>query len=76
MFLTINFVCINSAKALYRRSLAFITQSDLDEAESDLVAARGLVPGDANVAKELERVKAQKKERREKQKKAAKALFG
>jgi peptidyl-prolyl isomerase D len=63
------------AKSLYRRSLAYLSSQDLDEAEADLLAARALVPGDANITKELEKVKGLRKEQREKQRKAAKALF-
>ncbi|GJE93069.1 cyclophilin-like domain-containing protein [Phanerochaete sordida] len=63
------------AKALYRRALAGGALKDDDGAEVDLVRAHELVPDDAAVAAELEKVRARKKEKREKEKKAFKKLF-
>lgn len=62
-------------KALYRRALARVVLKEDDEAEKDLVEASKVVPGDEAVKKELEKVRARKKERREKEKKAFKGLF-
>jgi peptidyl-prolyl isomerase D len=56
------------AKSLYRRSLAYLSSQDLDEAEAELLAARALVSGDANITKKLEKVKGLRKEQKESRK--------
>ncbi|KDQ18326.1 hypothetical protein BOTBODRAFT_143382 [Botryobasidium botryosum FD-172 SS1] len=66
----------DKAKAHYRRALAYVTLRDDDEAEKDLASAAALAPGDESIRKELEKVKVRRKERREKEKKAFKGLFG
>lgn len=65
----------DKGKALYRRALAYSLLQEDEDAEKDLVQASGLVPGDEAVRKELEKVRARKKEKRDKQKKAYKGLF-
>jgi peptidyl-prolyl isomerase D len=65
----------DKGKALYRRSLAYTALQEDEEAEKDLVDAGNVVPGDAAVKTELEKVRARKREKREKQKKAYKGLF-
>ena len=62
-------------KALYRRALAHALLNDEEEAEKDLLEAVRVVPGDEAVKKELEKVRAKKKEKRDKNKKAYKFLF-
>ena len=52
------------AKALYRRASAGIQQHEEEDAESDLVEALELVPGDEACQRELARVRAMKKEKR------------
>jgi len=66
----------DKAKAHYRRALAYIVLKDDEEAEKDLLSAAALAPGDESIRKELEKVKVRRKERREKEKKAFKGLFG
>ncbi|KAH9474440.1 Peptidyl-prolyl cis-trans isomerase cyp40 [Psilocybe cubensis] len=66
----------DKAKALYRRALAHIYMKDDDKAEQDLVEASQLVPEDAAIAGELAKIKQQRKEKREKEKKQFKKLFG
>jgi peptidyl-prolyl isomerase D len=64
------------AKALYRRGLAYIALKQDDEAESDLVEADKILEGkDAVLRKELEKVRARRKEKRDKEKKAYRGLF-
>ena len=46
-----------------------------DAAEADLVRANELVPADAAIVAELEKVRAHRKEKRDKEKKAFKKLF-
>lgn len=65
----------DKGKALYRRSLAYSVLQEDEAAEKDLVEAAVVVPGDEAVKKELDKVKARKKEKRDKQKKAFKGLF-
>ncbi|KAG6895748.1 hypothetical protein C0992_012866 [Termitomyces sp. T32_za158] len=65
----------DKAKALYRRALAKVIKKDEDEAERDLIEASKLVPEDGAIAGELAKVRQQKKEKREKEKKAFKKLF-
>jgi len=62
-------------KALYRRALARITLKDEDEAYEELTEASKVVPGDEAIQKELARLKAKQKEKRDKEKKAYKNLF-
>lgn len=64
-----------SAKALYRRALAYSASNDDDQAEKDLVRAHELVKEDKAIVAELEKVKQRKKEKRDKEKKAYKKLF-
>jgi peptidyl-prolyl isomerase D len=68
-------VSSNAAKALYRRALGYSALKDDDEAERDLVRAQELVKDDAAIIAELEKVRARKKEKRDKEKKAFKKLF-
>ncbi|EKM57324.1 uncharacterized protein PHACADRAFT_255024 [Phanerochaete carnosa HHB-10118-sp] len=65
----------DKAKALYRRALGHSALKDDDTAEADLVAAHELVKDDATIVVELEKVRARKKEKRDKEKKAFKKLF-
>lgn len=60
-----------SAKALYRRALSYIALKDDDAAEADLVVAGG----DGAVVQELARLRARKKEKRDKEKKAMRKMF-
>ena len=66
---------LSLAKALYRRALAYSTTNEDDAAEKDLVRAHELVPEDAAIVAELDKVKLRKKEKRDKEKKAYKKLF-
>ena len=64
------------AKALYRRGQAFATGKQEEDAEKDLAAADTLLGGkDAALRAELEKVRARRKEKREKEKKAYRGLF-
>ena len=63
------------AKALYRRAIAHAYFKAEDDAEKDLVEANHLVPEDAAITAELTKIRQQKKEKREKEKKAYKKLF-
>lgn len=63
------------AKALYRRSLAYSLLKSDDEAEQDLLEALKLVPDDTAISGELAKVRAKKKEKRDKEKKAFKKMF-
>ena len=64
-----------TAKALYRRALAYSATNEGDLAEEDLERANKLVSEDAAIVRELEKVRAHKKEKRDKEKKAYKKLF-
>ena len=64
------------AKALYRRALAHAYLKTEENAEKDLVEANHLVPEDAVIAAELNKIRQQRKEKREKEKKAYKKMFG
>jgi len=66
----------DKAKALYRRALAHAYLKTEDNAEKDLVEASHLVPEDAVIAAELNKIRQQRKEKREKEKKAYKKMFG
>ncbi|KAG8836173.1 peptidyl-prolyl cis-trans isomerase cpr6 [Serendipita sp. 399] len=64
------------AKALYRRGQAHVLKKEEDEAEADLSAADALLGGkDAALRGELEKVRLRRKEKRDKEKKAFRALF-
>jgi len=64
------------AKALYRRGQANAALKQDDEAEKDLAMADGLLGGkDAGLKAELEKVRARRKEKRDKEKKAYRGLF-
>lgn len=65
----------DKAKALYRRALGRSALKEDDEAERDLVRAHELVKEDAAIVAELDKVRARKKEKRDKEKKAFKKLF-
>jgi len=65
----------DKGKALYRRALAEVALKQEDAAEADLVEASALVPGDDAIKKELAKVKAKKKEKRDKEKQAYKNMF-
>jgi peptidyl-prolyl isomerase D len=64
-----------TAKAHYRRALAYVVVKDVEGAEKDLVAASAIMPGDTSIQAELEKVRVRRKEKREKDKKAFKGLF-
>ena len=66
----------DTAKALYRRGLAFGVVKEDEEAEEALAEASRLAKDDAAIARELERVRQRRKEKRDKQKKAFKKMFG
>ena len=68
--------CNIAAKALYRRALAHTQLKDEDQAEGDLVEASRLVPEDAAIAHELTKIRQQRKEKRDKEKKQFKKMFG
>ncbi|KAG8777178.1 peptidyl-prolyl cis-trans isomerase cpr6 [Serendipita sp. 401] len=64
------------AKALYRRGQAHVLKKEEDEAEVDLAAADSLLGGkDAALRSELEKVRLRRKEKKDKEKKAFRALF-
>lgn len=64
------------AKAYYRRGLAYAATKEEEEAEKDLVNADKLLGGqDLALKAELEKVRAKRKEKREKDKKAFRGLF-
>ncbi|KAG9010307.1 peptidyl-prolyl cis-trans isomerase cpr6 [Tulasnella sp. JGI-2019a] len=65
----------DKGKALFRRGVAKIALKDEDEAYADLVEANKLVPGDESLKKEMMKLKAKQKEKRDKEKKAFKNLF-
>lgn len=65
-----------TAKALYRRGLAKSALNELDAAEQDLARASELVKDDASILGELEKIRARRKEKRDKEKKAYKKMFG
>ncbi|KAF8336448.1 peptidyl-prolyl cis-trans isomerase [Cantharellus anzutake] len=65
----------DKGKALYRRALAQSAIDEDEQAEKDLNEASKLVPSDEAIRKELEKIKARKQEKREKQKKAFRGLF-
>ena len=71
----ISFILILLAKALYRRALAHAYMKNEEHAEKDFVEASHLVPEDAAIAAELTKIRQQRKEKREKEKKAYKKLF-
>lgn len=65
------------AKALYRRGLAQAASKQDEEAEADLAEADKLLGGnDAALKAELLKVRTRRKEKREKEKKAFRGLFG
>lgn len=68
-------ILILLAKALYRRALAHAYMKTEEHAEKDLVEASHLVPEDAAIAAELTKIRQQRKEKREKEKKAYKKMF-
>ncbi|KAI0314682.1 cyclophilin-like domain-containing protein [Amylostereum chailletii] len=63
------------AKALYRQALAHVALREDEEAEEDLKAALKLAKDDKAIAGELERVRARRKEKVDKQKAAFKKMF-
>jgi len=65
----------DKAKALYRRALARVTLKEDEQAESDLAQANELVPDDAAIITELDKVKTRRREKRNKEKKAFKKMF-
>ncbi|KJA23928.1 hypothetical protein HYPSUDRAFT_184637 [Hypholoma sublateritium FD-334 SS-4] len=66
----------DKAKALYRRASAYTQLKDEDKAEEDLIEASRLVPEDTAIAHELTKIKQQRKEKRDKEKKQFKKMFG
>ncbi|KAJ7450822.1 peptidyl-prolyl cis-trans isomerase [Mycena latifolia] len=73
---TLKLAPADQAKALYRRALAHIILKDEEAAEKDLADALVIVPTDTNIANELAAIRRRRKERREKEKKAFKKMFG
>jgi len=65
----------DKAKALYRRALAHVYMKNEEQAEKDLVEASHLVPEDTAIATELTKIRQQRKEKRDKEKKAYKKMF-
>lgn len=65
---------IISAKGLYRRALARIALKEEAEAENDLVAATKLV-NDQAISSELEKVRATRKAKKEREKAKFKKMF-
>ncbi|KAF8961878.1 40 kDa cyclophilin [Flammula alnicola] len=65
----------DKAKALYRRAVAHTYMKDEDKAEHDLVEASQLVPEDAAIVNELAKIRQQRKEKRDKEKKQFKKMF-
>ena len=65
----------DKAKALFRRGQALIKLKDEDAALADLELAHKLVPADASIAKELGVVRAARKARADKEKKAYSKFF-
>ncbi|KAF9484054.1 peptidyl-prolyl cis-trans isomerase [Pholiota conissans] len=65
----------DKAKALYRRALAHTYLKEEEKAEQDLVEASQLVPEDAAIAAELSKIRQQRKEKRDKEKKQFKKMF-
>jgi len=64
------------AKALYRRGQAYAASKQEDEAEKDFALADKLLGGkDPALRTELEKVRAKRREKREKEKKAYRGLF-
>jgi len=63
------------AKALYRRALAQVQLKDEEKAEQDLLEAGHLVPDDAAIQGELSKIRQQRKEKRDKEKKQFKKMF-
>jgi len=55
--------------------MAHLVMRDEDKAETDLTIAAQLVPNDAAIRGELEKILLAKKEQKEKEKKAYKKLF-
>ncbi|QRV99127.1 peptidyl-prolyl cis-trans isomerase, cyclophilin-type protein [Ceratobasidium sp. AG-Ba] len=66
----------DKGKAYYRRGLANVAINEDEEAEKDLIEASKLVPEDGAIKAELAKVQQKKKEKREREKKAFKGLFG
>jgi len=64
----------DKGKALFRRAQAYGALKDDEHAEKDLIAAKA-ISSDAAIGAELEKVRARKKEKRDKEKKAFKGLF-
>jgi len=63
-----------SAKGLYRRALAHVALKQEEEAEMDLVEATKLV-NDQAISSELERVRATRKAKKEREKAKFKKMF-
>lgn len=67
--------CVITAKALYRRALANVALHEDEDAERDLLEALKITPNDQACTRELSAVRAAKKAKRNKEKKAFKGLF-
>ncbi|KAH9933093.1 peptidyl-prolyl cis-trans isomerase Cpr7 [Amylocystis lapponica] len=65
----------DKAKALYRRALARVTLKEDEDAEDDLIQANEFVKDDKAIVGELEKLRARKKEKKEKERRAYKKLF-
>ncbi|KAF9531075.1 cyclophilin-like domain-containing protein [Crepidotus variabilis] len=65
----------DKAKALYRRALAHAVMKEESNAEADLKVASALVPSDAAITAELEKIRQARKDKKDKEKKAYKKLF-
>ncbi|EIN14582.1 peptidyl-prolyl cis-trans isomerase [Punctularia strigosozonata HHB-11173 SS5] len=72
---TLSLTPADRAKALYRRGSAQAIMKQEEEAEKDLAEAATLVPDDKAIGSELAKVRAARKEKRDKEKKAYKKLF-
>ncbi|KAF4613255.1 hypothetical protein D9613_010961 [Agrocybe pediades] len=66
----------DKAKALYRRAMAHLYMKDEEKAEQDFIKANELVPQDAAISGELNKIRQRRLERKEKEKKQFKKLFG
>lgn len=73
---TLELSTADKAKALYRRARAHGLLKDDESAEKDLNQAHELVPQDAAITAELNSVKSRQKEKRDKEKKAFRKMFG
>lgn len=71
-----NLAPADKGKAYYRRGMARSLLKQEDEAEQDLKAALGFVPGDAGIIKALKDVETRRKARQEKERAVYSKMFG